>query len=142
MSWNGSPSEAAIDGERDVMAIAVRCMYVRSIGTPYPSSWNRSLCQTTQRIVSEVPRHSFTDRGNPERPEDSDDLTLAERLLGKEATDRFVSRVARNLQDRTHDPVGLEQVRVEPGGALERAVRDAGLRRGPGPESRTITVTP
>ena len=56
--------------------------------------------------------------------EDLDYLTLADRSLGPEATQKFVGRITRSLTDYEQSPARLEQVRRELGDALEKATRD------------------
>jgi hypothetical protein len=53
--------------------------------------------------------------------EDFDYLALADRLLGPEATNACVAKVAKSLTDYERDPLKLEQVRRELGAAIENA---------------------
>jgi len=49
----------------------------------------------------------------------------ADAKLGKEATLRYVTRMARDLRDYEQDPLALEKVRRELGDALEKAAAAA-----------------
>lgn len=53
--------------------------------------------------------------------EDFDYLTLADALLGKQATRDFVARIATDMTTWEHDPLVFEKVRRELGDALDAA---------------------
>ncbi len=53
--------------------------------------------------------------------EDFDCLTLADRLLGAEATRGYIARIARSSTDYQRDPIAFEAVRRELCAALEKA---------------------
>jgi hypothetical protein len=53
--------------------------------------------------------------------EDFDYLTMADRLLGPDATKDYIAKIARTSTDYSRDPVSFEAIRRELGTALEKA---------------------